>query len=128
MSKNTSFVNPEFNLHSYRFLGDEAEILGTRLDAARKSLAASKSAWAKKHWQGVVNQLVFQWRSLPALHDADARMSVVPRWAISYDWYTADHGADGYSITDKMFDQVFRTDLQACWDRAREARLARAQY
>ena len=49
-------------------------------------------------------------------------------WTVSYDWYTADHGADGYSITDKMFDQVFRTDLQASWDRAREARLARAQY
>lgn len=118
----------EHNLRNYRFLGEEAEVLGTRLDAARKMLAGAKGAWAKTYWQNVINQLVFQWRNLPALHDADAQMSIVPRWTIDYDFYSIDAGPNGYGITDKMFDQVFRTDLQQSWDRAREARLARAQF
>jgi hypothetical protein len=128
MKQENRLVDQDRNLHSYRFFGEEAEALGTRLDSARKSLAQAKNPWSKKYWQNVIDQLVFQWRSLPALHDCDARMLVIPRWTIDYDFYSEGSAVEGYSITDKMFDKVFRTSLQESWDRAREARLARAQY
>ena len=37
-------------MKSYRFLGEEAEALGNRLDYARKSLAGAKTPWAKNYW------------------------------------------------------------------------------
>ena len=126
--KSTDAIDFDINFKNYRFLGDEAEVLGQRLDSARASLSASKSSWAQKHWQGVVDQLLFQWRCLPALHDGDARMQVIPRWTVDYDFYSVGSEVEGYNFTDKIFDEIFRTSLDESWDRAREARLARAQY
>lgn len=121
-------IEQERNLRSYRFFGDEAEILGTRLDSARKSLALAQSDWAKKYWSSVIGRLLFQWRSLPALHDGHAEMSIVPRWTVSYDFFDIDNSVAGYSFTDKIFDEIFRTSLDESWNRNREARLARAQF
>jgi hypothetical protein len=116
------------DLRSYRFIGEEAESLGNRLDSARLALESSQSPWAKRYWSMVIDQLLFQWRSMPALHDGDASMSIVPRWTVDYEFYDIDHSPGGYDITDKIFDEIFRTSLDESWDRAREARLARAQY
>jgi len=116
------------DLRSYRFIGEEAESLGNRLDSARMALDSAKSSWAKRYWTMVIDQLLFQWRSMPALHDGDASMSIVPRWTVDYDFYDIDHSPGGYDITDKLFDEIFRTSLDESWNRAREARLARAQY
>ena len=121
-------IEQERNLRNYRFLGEEAEALGVRLDAARLSLKKAKSDWAKKYWQSAVDQLVFQWRCLPALHDSDAQMSLIPRWTVSYDYYSRDDGI-GQGLGDKIYERLFREpDLQGSWDRVREQRLARAQY
>lgn len=121
-------VEQERNLRSYRFLGQEAEVLGTRMDAARRALASAKSPWAKQYWKSAVEQLVFQWQCLPALHDADAQMSIIPRWTVSYDFYSVDDGI-GHGFADKIYERLFREpDLQGSWDRVREQRLARAQY
>ena len=126
-NKPVRLVDLDRNLRSYRFLGQEAEVLGTRLDAARLALKNARSDWAKKYWQSAVDQLVFQWRSLPALHDADAQMSMVPRWTVSYDYYSRDDGI-GHGFGDKIYDRLFREpDLQGSWDRIREQRLARNQ-
>lgn len=116
------------DLRSYRFIGEEAEALGRRLDSARLALESAQSPWAQHHWQQVIDRLLFQWRSLPALHDGDASMSIVPRWTVDYDFYDIGSKVEGYTFTDKMFDEIFRTSLDESWDRAREARLARAQY
>ena len=116
------------DLRSYRFIGEEAESLGNRLDAARLALESARSPWSKQYWNMVIDQLLFQWRSLPALHDGEAAMSIVPRWTVNYDFYDVDHSPDRYNITDKIFDEIFRTSLDESWNRAREARLARAQY
>lgn len=115
------------SLRDYRYLGEEAEVLGTRLDAARKSLAGAKTEWAKLYWTNAVNQLVLQWKHLPILHDSDARVQIIPRWTISYDYYERDDGV-GHGISDRMFDKLYREpDLQGSWDRNREKRLARLQ-
>lgn len=116
------------DLRSFRFIGEEAEALGHRLDSARLALESAQSPWSKRFWTMVIDQLLFQWRSLPALHDGQATMSIVPRWKIDYEFYDVDHSPDRYNITDKLFDEIFRTSLDESWDRAREARLARAQY
>ena len=116
------------DLRSYRFIGEEAESLGGRLDSARLALESAKSAWSKNYWALVINQLLFQWRSLPALHDGAASMSIIPRWSVDYEFFEIDYSPSAYNITDKIFDEIFRTSLDESWDRAREARLARAQY
>jgi hypothetical protein len=116
------------DLRSFRFIGEEAESLGRRLDSARSALESARSFWAQHYWQQVIEQLLFQWRSLPALHDGDAVMSITPRWTVNYDFYDVDHSPAGYGITDKIFDEIFRTSLDESWNRAREARLARAQF
>jgi hypothetical protein len=116
------------DLRNYRFIGEEAESLGNRLDSVRLALKSAQSPWAKNYWNIVLGQLLFQWQSLPALHDGGATMSIVPRWSVNYDCYEIDHSPDNYNLTDKMFDQIFRTSLDESWNRVREARLARAQY
>jgi hypothetical protein len=45
-------------MKNYRFFGEEAEVLGRRLDAARKSLETSNSKWVKQYGQQSVNQLL----------------------------------------------------------------------
>ena len=114
-------------LKGYRFVGDEAEVLGQRLDAARDALADSKTEWAKRQWQMVLDQLLVQWRSLPILHDSDAQVQIIPRWTVDYTFYERDHGI-GHGIGDRIYERLFREpDLQGSWDRVREARLARCQ-
>jgi hypothetical protein len=116
------------DLRSYRFIGEEAEALGVRLDSARLALESARSPWSKRYWAMVIDQLLFQWRSLPALHDGAATMSIIPRWSVDYEFYEIDHSPGAYNITDKIFDEIFRTSLDESWNRVREARLAKAQY
>jgi hypothetical protein len=117
-------------MKSYRFLGEEAEVLGGRLDAARKSLARSQCAWAKNYWTQTVEQLLFQWRQLPVLHDADAQVTIIPRWTVSYNFYEKSNDVGYNGITDRAYNKVFResADLDASWEYHRAARLAKAQF
>jgi hypothetical protein len=117
-------------MKSYRFLGEEAEALGNRLDNARKSVAGAKTPWAKQYWTNVVDRLLFQWRQLPVLHDADAQVTIIPRWTVDYNFYEKSvyEGANG--VTDRAYHKLFResVNLNASWENHRSARLARAQY
>ena len=116
-------------MKSYRFLGEEAEVLGQRLDAARKSLTNAKSAWSKTYWKGVVERLLFQWQQLPVLHDAGALVTIIPRWSVDYDFYETGHRNEGYGVTDRAYHKLFRHDanLDASWNMQREKRLSKAQ-
>lgn len=111
-------------LKGYRYVGDEAEALGTRLDAARAALVNAKTEWAKKHWQMAIDQLLVQWRALPILHDGDAQVQIIPRWTVDYDFYELG-GEVGYGYFDRLFES--KPDLNASWERNRAARLARCQ-
>ena len=88
-------------MKSYRFLGEEAEVLGGRLDAARKSLAGSKTKWAKTYWQLCVDRLLFQWKQLPVLHDGDAMVTIIPRWTVDYNFFEKQQEGNLYGITDR---------------------------
>jgi hypothetical protein len=116
-------------MKSYRFFGDEAEILGNRLDHARDRAAKSTSAWARNYWSQNVERLLFQWRQLPILHDGDAQMTLIPKWTVDYE-FVEKAGAHEYTgITERAYDKLFRekANLDSSWHTHREQRLARAQ-
>lgn len=115
---------PVTDLKNYRFFGDEMEVLGSRLDSARDSLSRARNDWARWYWSETIDQLMLQWRSLPVLHDADARMTQLPRWTIDYEFFETDHTSFNYGIDDKLFDKLFREpSLDATWERVRSERL-----
>lgn len=117
-------------MKDYRFYGDEMEVLGQRLDAAREALARAKTPWAKTQWEQTIQRLLFQWQQLPILHDADAQVTLIPRYDIDYDFYETGHATEGNGITDRAYYKLFKhdADLNASWERNREARLSRAQF
>ena len=116
-------------MKNYRFLGEEAEVLGNRLDHARKSLSDAQSKWAQNYWQQAVDRLLFQWRQLPILHDADAQVTIIPRWTIDYNFYERGYAMEGEGVADRAYDRLFResANLDASWENHRAQRLARAQ-
>jgi hypothetical protein len=116
-------------MKNYRYYGDEAEVLGLRMDAARASLGQSTRPWAQKYWRQVIDRLLFQWRQLPVLHDADAQMEIIPRWTVDYDFFEHGQLNEGDGVTDRAYHKFFResVDIEASWHYHRESRLARAQ-
>jgi hypothetical protein len=116
-------------MKNYRFLGDEAEILGNRLDHARDRAAKATSAWAKNYWSQNVERLLFQWRQLPILHDGDATMTLIPRWTVDYEYVEKARPHEYVGITDRAYDKLFResANLDASWHAHRAQRLAKAQ-
>jgi len=116
-------------MKNYRYLGETAEVLGNRLDAAREARDRARSVWARNYWNSAVERLLFQWHQLPILHDAEAKMSIIPRWNIDYNFYERDYGNEGYGITEQVFEKLFRqgVNLNHSWERNREKRLAKAQ-
>ena len=118
-------------MKNYRYFGDEMEVLGNRLDHARACYTQARvNSWAKNYWSQVVDSLLFQWQQLPVLHDGDAQMEIIPRWTVDYNFYERGHMNEGYGVTDKFYDRIFKHDaeLDSSWHAHREARLARAQY
>ena len=125
--KTENKILPEVDLRSFRFLGEEAEALGLRLDAARNSLSKSTTPWAKNHWAKTVEQLAAQWRRLPILHDGDAKMQVIARWTVDYDFYElSDEPVTRLFDIDNFYNRR-QPDLSWSWENHRAARLARAQ-
>jgi hypothetical protein len=116
-------------MKNYRYYGDEAEILGLRIDAARASLGQSARPWAQNYWRQVIDSLLFQWRQLPVLHDGDAQVEIIPRWTVGYDFFELGVMHEGDGFTDRAYHKFFResVDIEASWHNHRESRLARAQ-
>lgn len=117
-------------MKNYRFFGDEMEVLGNRLDHARKMVAGAQSDWARNYWSNTVERLLFQWQQLPILHDGDAQMTIIPKWSIDYDFYEINGPIEYVGITERAYNKLFRHDanLDTSWENHRSARLARAQY
>ena len=121
-------------MKSYRFFGDEMEILGNRLDHARDARDRAiklKSVWAQNYWQQNIDRLLFYWKQLPILHDGEAVTTNVPKWDISYNFYESEQEGNLYDgIDERIYDTVFRrtVNLDASWEAHRAQRLAKAQY
>jgi len=125
LAKNRSveFVPMHSDLRNWRFLGIEMEALGARLDAARKALSRAKTDWARWYWTETIDRLMLQWRSMPILRDGDVVMTQRPRWTVSYEWGENSTEIAHWDISDKLFDKIFRADLEEIWHRHRNARL-----
>ena len=119
------------NIKNYRFLGDEAEILGERLDAARSALSRSTDdSWAQHYWQQNIERLLFYWQQLPILHDGEALATTIPRWTVDYDFYELACPHEYAGVTERAYEKLFRenTNLETSWHNHRAQRLAKAQY
>jgi hypothetical protein len=125
MSKKTT-VNYEMS-KDYRYYGDEMELLGQRLDAARQSLSLSRKPWAQKYWSEVLDRLTFQWQSLPVLHDGQAKNNMVSRWTVDYNFFERDDGAGQLDLGNRVLKNMLaRPDFEYTWHRHLERRLMRA--
>ena len=113
------------DLRNWRFLGMEMESLGVRLDAARAALSTAKHEWARWYWTETIDRLMLQWSSLPVMHDCDATMTRIPRWTVDYYWWDGTWELGGWDISDKLFDKIFKGDLEESWTRIRNERLMR---
>jgi len=115
-------------MKDFRYLGEEYERLGARMDAARSAWQGTKSKWAKKYWQQVLSRLKLEWRRLPVLHDADAKMTIIPKWTVDYEFYEIGHKNEGSGVMDRLYEKVkLDGNLDAAWHANRERRLAKAQ-
>ena len=119
------FVPMHTDLRNWRFLGMEMESLGVRLDAARAALSRAKNDWARWYWTETIDRLMLQWSSLPVMHDCDATMTRIPRWTVDYYWWDGTLELGGWDISDKLFDKIFKGDLEESWTRIRNERLMR---
>ena len=115
-------------MKDFRYLGEESERLGVRMDAARSAWKSTKSKWAKKYWKQVLAQLKLEWLRLPILHDADAKMTIIPKWTVDYEFYELGLMNEGTGIVDRFYEK-FKLDinLEESWHANRERRLAKAQ-
>jgi hypothetical protein len=124
-TRNTEFVPIQGDLRNWRFLGMEMEALGARLDSAREALSRAKTDWARWYWTETIERLMLQWHSMPILRDGDVVMTQMPRWTVSYEWGENSTEIAHWDISDKLFDKIFRADLDEVWHRHRNARLMR---
>jgi len=123
--KTVEFVPIGSELHNYRFIGEEMEALGTRLDAARAALVTADSKWAKWYWQETLNRLLIQWRALPILHDGQAQNTLIPKWGIDYNYYETSDEIASWDLTEKLFNKIYKPNLDESWDRIRTERIMR---
>ena len=115
-------------MKDFRYLGEESERLGNRMDAARATLNNTNSKWAKKYWQQVLNRLMAEWLRLPVLHDADAKMTITPKWTVDYEFYELGHKNEGAGVMDRLYEKIkLDANLDTAWHANRERRLAKAQ-
>jgi len=123
--KTELFITPVQNLHDYRFIGEEMEALGLRLDAARESLKTAKTSWARWYWQETLDRLLTQWRALPILHDGQAQNTLIPKWTIEYNYYETSDEIGSWDLTEKVFEKIYRPNLDESWERVRTERIMR---
>lgn len=109
--------------NSHRYFEDEIETLGRRLDLARDRLKSARSKWARNYWRQVLESLIVQWRNSPAVNLGQGLSPGTARWTVSYDFYEPHDGIGQYDFSSKIFDRIFRTDLDTSWERERMRKL-----
>jgi hypothetical protein len=115
------------DLKDYRYLEDELNTLGHRLDLARSARKRANTAWGQGYWSTVIDQLVTQWQRLPVLHEIDAVRTNAPRWQVRHDFYEHPDTMERSGATERVIGNMLRRpDLDASWQRHHAERLSRA--
>jgi hypothetical protein len=124
-SKSQTSPAVNVNLHNYRFIGEEMEALGLRLDATRLALTRAKTQWARWYWTETLDRLLMQWRNLPILHDGEAQTTLIPKWTVDYDYWERAEEVAAWDISEKIFNKIYQPNLNESWDRIRTERIMR---
>jgi hypothetical protein len=106
-----------------RYLEDETEILGRRLDLARDRLKNARSEWAQNYWHQVIESLTVQWQNSPAINYGHSLSPGTARWQVSYDFFELHDGIGQHDFSRGIFDRIFRTNLNDSWERERNRKL-----
>jgi hypothetical protein len=106
-----------------RYLEDETEILGHRLDLARDRLKNSRGTWARNYWSQVLDSLIVQWRNSPSVNHGQSLNPGTARWQVSYDFFESHDGISQHDLSLRIFDRIFRTNLDDSWERERMRKL-----
>lgn len=115
------------DLKDYRYLEDELNTLGRRLDLARAAKQQVKTAWGQGYWSTVIDQLTTQWQRLPVLHEIDAVRTNAPRWQVQYDFYEQPDRMENVGSAERAIGGMLRrTDLETSWHQHLAERLSRA--
>jgi hypothetical protein len=118
---------PDSNLKSFSRLDSELEVLGRRLDHARRSLKLATRSWSRDYWQRAVDRLVLQWQNLPHLYDAKAQFTSTPRWKIDYNFFERHEGTVKGDLADVVVNTFRKPDLTGSWERERDRQVSRAK-
>jgi hypothetical protein len=115
------------DLKDYRYLEDELNTLGHRLDLARSARQRVKTDWGRNYWNTVLEQLTTQWQRLPVLHEIDAVGTNAPRWSVRYDFYEQPDVMESPGSAERAIGGMLRRpDLDSSWHRHHAERLSRA--
>jgi hypothetical protein len=106
-----------------RYFGDQAEILGHRLDLARECKKNARSAWAQHYWGQVVAQLIVQWQNSPAVNHGQSLCPATAKWTVDFDFFETDFMGSLLNFDLEIFDRIFRTNLDDSWERERTRKL-----
>lgn len=115
------------DLKDYRYLEDELNTLGRRLDSARICRKQAKTAWSRNFWDTVIQQLVTHWQRIPILHEIDAVRNNAPRWQVKYNFYEQPDAMEKLNGGERVVGNMLRRpDLESSWHRHLNERLSRA--
>jgi len=115
------------DLKDYRYLEQELDTLGHRLDLARSARSRAKTVWSQTFWDTVLEQLTTQWQRLPVLHEIDAVRTNAPRWSVRYNFYELPDTMESTGSAERAIGGMLRRpDLDASWQRHLARRLERA--
>ena len=115
------------DLKDYRYLEQELNTLGHRLDLARSARQRVKTDWGQSYWSTVIDQLTTQWQRLPILHEIDAVRTNAPRWSVRYDFYEQPDCMESSGSAERAIGGMLRRpDLDSSWHRHHAERLSRA--
>lgn len=109
-----------------RYLEDETEILGRRLDTARDRLKKSRSKWSRNYWRQVIDQLTRQWRASSANNQGQALGPGNNRWTIDRDFIDTCSGLEPDPISrslKRIMSAISQSGLSDSWERARNRQL-----
>jgi hypothetical protein len=115
------------DLKDYRYLEQELNTLGHRLDLARSARSRANTEWSQRFWDTVLEQLTVHWQRLPVLHEIDAVRTNAPRWSVRYDFFERPDTMENLGSTERVMGNMLRRpDLETSWHRHHAERLSRA--
>lgn len=120
----------------WAYSSDEIELLGQRLDRARKMVKSAKRPWAQNYWTMIEQTLLRKWKQSVRLQEIGLRQVTKqsPQPPIDYSWWegSVEMGLQMplfSNIADMLTDRFGYTtnNLDRAWEMARNESLQKAR-